>query len=285
LLDENENVIMNFDPINLSIACEMDIINELGFVVTDLEYAAMYYYDDESFTWIELAGDLNSASDTVESKVSKSGTYAVGVYFDDSMDAVPVKIDAHYPENLETIQPNDTIWAHLIENPIGSGIDFTKTQIIVDGEIVESMWNPVSNMLYYVPKEPITDGEHSFVVNAYDNNGNFSSEFSVFKVASTYIDYSFVLNHLFRFECYPNPGIENVTISIYNPGANEDVQVTLFDSKGELISVLFDGMILNGINEIQFSRNSIEETNIEPGIYFVQYRNATNAIVRKLIFK
>jgi hypothetical protein len=285
LLDESDNVIMEFDPVNLSIVTNPDIIAELNFTSEDLKNAKMYYYDDQNLTWMELEGDLNPAVDTVETLIGKSGTYAIGINYSTTMDIVPVEIVDYYPANLGTIQPDDTLWVRLYENPIGSGIDFTRSAIIIDGVEVDAEWNPVKNLLMFIPEEPMSDGEHSFAVNIYDNNNNYSNVFSVFKIASTFIDYSLVMDNRFRFECYPNPVSNTAIITINNPDDEEFARISIYNSKGELISVLHEGIIERGLNEIQISRNAIQGNEILPGIYFIKYENSRKSIVKKLIFR
>lgn len=285
LIDNSNNVIMDFNPVNMSIATDPSLIQELSFSDGDLNYAKMYYYDDEQLCWIEIEGDLNPALDTVETQISRSGTYAVGVNYTITMDHSAVEILQYYPENLQTIHPNDTLWVSLFEAPAGSGIDFAKTAIFIDGVEVDSEWNPMVGRLRYIPAEPIPEGDHSFVVNVYDNNGNTSTVAAVFKVQATNIDYSLVMRNTFEFKCYPNPTREYTTISIYNPGEKEGIELSLFNISGELIGVYYNGDIAHGLNEFVLRKDEVTDQSLIAGVYFIRLIRNGSMTVKKLIFE
>ncbi len=283
-IDESDSVVTDFDPVSLSIAMNSDILGELDLQDYDLQNAKMYYYDCDSLIWIELPDNSYPSPDMVTSKVSKSGTYAVGIAYDDSMDKTPVAIVDFFPRNLSAIQPYDTLWADLYEGPVSSGIDFTRTRIMIDGDEVEAEWNPVNNRLMYIPKQPISEGDHSFNVVAYDHNDNYSNVYSVFHVQSTGIFYQPLIENAFRIESYPNPAKENLIISVFSVKPTDRAQISLYNAKGELISILYEGVIQEGRNEFEIQRHGSLFPALKPGIYFIKYSDASRTLVKKLIF-
>jgi hypothetical protein len=78
------------------------------------------------------------------------------------------------------------------------------------------------------------------------------------------------------FSLYPNPANKNVIIK-YQPGANEDVQLRVFDLSGKSV---FEKMIPNRQTQYQ-----LESANWNAGLYFVEMRSGNRVSSKKLMIE
>jgi hypothetical protein len=182
MLDDNDEIIPDFDGGTLSLIINQDMVDELEFTDTEKALAKMYRYDDANFVWEEVAGDVDADINIVATQITQSANYAVGIAYDTASDVTPPEIQDHYPKQGNIIQPSTEHWAKLYEPVTGVGIDLTQTQIKIDGVEVEALWSPVEEKVLYTPETPLTEGEHTFEVIVKDINGNTNQVFSTITV-------------------------------------------------------------------------------------------------------
>jgi hypothetical protein len=280
IFDENDKLLLTFEPLHLSIAIENEKLNELGFGEEEKKLAKMYYYDDDSLFWIELGEDINPHIDTITSSISRSGNYAVGIELRPSDDKTAPDIQDHYPKNGENIEQVTNFWAKLYESSTGVGIDFSKTVIKIDNIEVDAVWNPVENIISFVTVDSLSIGEHTFEVIVKDYNGNTNSAKSTVNVSySTGIN---SLENIVRFDCYPVPMNDFLNIEI-NSKTSAPISVSIYNQIGQLVSNTFECQPVNEYIKVQWDRTGINYQRVKSGIYFVRIKQDDNIMVKKIV--
>lgn len=85
---------------------------------------------------------------------------------------------------------------------------------------------------------------------------------------SQQIDYS--------LNVYPNPSGDHCNISFLNP-AKEDIEISLYNSNGKLVSTVFKGILPSGKHEFRLSFNKLSN-----GFYYCTLRAGKQAISKKI---
>ena len=84
---------------------------------------------------------------------------------------VPKVLD-HYPDGLTIADAFPQVNATITGGKEGKAIDPETVRLYIDGEVVQSLYNPNTKKISYVPELPLKNGEHSFDVEARNRNGN-----------------------------------------------------------------------------------------------------------------
>jgi len=282
LVNSNNQVINEFEPVTLSIVIDNEKLNELGFGEAEKQLAKMYQYDAENLVWIELAGDSNSYIDTVSAQITNSASYAIGIGLNSNSDNTAPDIQDYYPKNGEKIGQVTNFWAKLHESPTGVGIDFSQTVIKIDDVEVEAVWNPVENIISFESIDSLSIGQHTFEVIVKDFNGNTNSVKSTFTVSNlTGIN---SIEKIVRFNCYPVPMNDILNIEI-NSKSSTPISVSIYNQIGQLVSSTFECQPVNGYIKVQWDRTGVNYQRIKSGIYFVRIKQDDNIMVKKIMLE
>jgi len=76
---------------------------------------------------------------------------------------------------------------------------------------------------------------------------------------------------------YPNPFNPSTTISFFNPAVN-NIKVTVYNAKGEMVKELFNGMTSAGIHSVKF-----DATGLNSGIYFYRLSSEKQNLTGKML--
>lgn len=280
--NQNNSILPEFNPGLLKIAINLNQFNKLGFDEGDKQQAAIFYYDFASLTWIEMPDDLHEHPDTVTTEINKSGTYAVGILYQPQSDITAPEILNYYPTEGGVFDPDSVFRAELFEPILGSGINITGSSLEIDGKEVETFWNPVQNMLYFNPKEPLDLGVHNFKITATDFNKNQVIKVIVFTVnkISTHLNETVIKN--FSLSCYPNPVNDFLTIKLENGIMQAKYQVDIINSAGQFINRVFDGTMESNSEEIRWNLKDYQNNRILSGMYFVRVKTPDSILVKKI---
>jgi hypothetical protein len=96
-------------------------------------------------------------------------------------DAIPPVIHPYSPKPGTCIQSGDIKFSVQVTDR-GSGINYKKTCMLIDGEKVPAEYVPKKNLLFFVPLKPLEEGAHSMKIIASDLVGNTSKVEVRFKV-------------------------------------------------------------------------------------------------------
>ncbi len=84
------------------------------------------------------------------------------------------------------------------------------------------------------------------------------------------------------FGNYPNPFNPTTTLSFLLP-SKEEIELTVFNIKGQKIKTLFKGIGKEGENKFTWNGTDINETPVSSGVYFYQLSNSTTTSTSKML--
>lgn len=91
-----------------------------------------------------------------------------------------------------------------------------------------------------------------------------------------------VVQENYKLNNFPNPFNPNTTIS-FNLVKDEEIEVDIYNLKGQKIKNLFQGKAKSGDNSLVWNGRDRDNKSATSGIYFVKLQTETRTIVRKLI--
>ncbi|MCB0729383.1 MAG: T9SS type A sorting domain-containing protein, partial [Ignavibacteriae bacterium] len=86
-----------------------------------------------------------------------------------------------------------------------------------------------------------------------------------------------LLNNYFLFQNYPNPFNPSTEIKFILP-ENTYVEVSIYNSIGEKIEILFDGYLTKGSHKLKFNGNKMSS-----GIYLYMLKTNNHKLVKKML--
>ena len=96
-----------------------------------------------------------------------------------------------------------------------------------------------------------------------------------FEVLETAV--SSIANDILEINCYPNPFVDNITISFSNY-EKQNIKISIYDISGKIITTLTNKQYEVGNHNITFKADKINS-----GVYFVKFYTENQIIVKKLI--
>jgi hypothetical protein len=81
---------------------------------------------------------------------------------------------------------------------------------------------------------------------------------------------------------YPNPFNPETTISYYVP-KETDVEIAIFNCKGQKVSTLVNEVISSGTHNVLWSGNDGNGKQVTSGVYFYRVKTADNTLIHKMI--
>lgn len=101
-------------------------------------------------------------------------------------------------------------------------------------------------------------------------DGSIGDYFSIIKEMSTGIQ----LNEIFeKLNIFPNPSNSEINLELFSSKSN-DIEISLFDLKGQYLQLLFEGHIASGNNTLKLN---LSKLNYTAGTYFLNIKGANNA--------
>ncbi len=195
---------------------------------------------------------------------------------------------------------NDPVFmAHLYDehginftgNGIGRDISLTLDHDPETTVILNSVFDPVLDSYQEgwvsYPFDGLEDGKHTLTLKAWDNMNNMSEKTIEFEVS---VDSQVALSGV---KNYPNPfsDITYFTFDHNKPGNNFDVEIRIFDIKGQLVNILSSNVAAEGLSVSPLSWDGTDSggTPLGNGVYiyrlFVTDEQGTQYVqTSKLIF-
>jgi hypothetical protein len=76
---------------------------------------------------------------------------------------------------------------------------------------------------------------------------------------------------------YPNPSDEGMTLDVFQQG-NERMRIEMFNSQGQLVEVLYDGVLSSGKHLLPIERQAA-------GLYTVVLSKGVHTAVQRVVFR
>lgn len=247
------------------------------FTSDDRNRVALYYYDETSRYWIRENGSRRA--DTLLVNTTRTGTWALGV-------EVTRTDDSSAPEILET-GPRGTvmtrtpeIYARIRDGEYGSGVDLSRTRIVVDADTLITTHDPVNDRLSGTPLEKLTAGDHTVTVIAVDNVGNARTTTFTFTVSGMGVN-----EEPRRFSVsapYPNP-FNPVTVIRFTIPEDGPIDFAVYDVRGAKIAMLASGFRKAGTYDVRWDGHTSDGVPAASGVYLYRLRAGTHEAQGKLM--
>ncbi|RLA93329.1 MAG: hypothetical protein DRG25_04745, partial [Deltaproteobacteria bacterium] len=140
-------------------------------------YQLAIFYWDKGKNWHFLSSKNESEKKTITAQIPFFARFAL------MRDAIPPIIHPYSPRPGTCIQSGDIKFSVQVTDR-GSGINYKKTTMLIDGEKVPAEYIPKKNLLLFDPPKPLEEGAHSLKIIASDLVGNTSKVEVRFKVES-----------------------------------------------------------------------------------------------------
>jgi len=140
-------------------------------------YQLAIFYWDKGKNWHFLSSKNESEKKTITAQIPFFARFAL------MRDAIPPIIHPYSPRPGTCIQSGDIKFSVQVTDR-GSGINYKKTRMLIDGEKVPAEYIPKKNLLLFDPPKPLEEGAHSLKIIASDLVGNTSKVEVRFKVES-----------------------------------------------------------------------------------------------------
>jgi len=88
----------------------------------------------------------------------------------------------------------------------------------------------------------------------------------------------------FRLALSPNPMTAGLTVEFASPTA-QDVELSVYTVRGELVKTLFRGRVDEGIERLQWQGENQSGCSVSPGTYFVVFRAETRTLTEKVVIQ
>jgi hypothetical protein len=88
----------------------------------------------------------------------------------------------------------------------------------------------------------------------------------------------------FRLALSPNPMSTGLTVEFASPTA-QDVDLSVYSVKGELVKTLFRGRVDEGIERLHWQGENQTGRSVSPGTYFVVFRGETRTLTEKVVIQ
>ncbi len=201
------------------------------------------------------------------------------------------------PEPFTIIAPDHVIFAsspdsisfiwHKSNDPEGGKPMYQLN--IADGvtfsHVIDQYNNILDTNFVYVPKNPLADGTYYWKVVAFNAVGAIESNIGSFHISTTSVemnDRNPLPTEYALWQNYPNP-FNPETIIVYQLPEKTFISLEIFNSLGQRVSILEQGIKEAGIHRITWNANDGRGERFPSGIYICQLKAGNKLFDRKMI--
>jgi hypothetical protein len=238
-----------------------------GFRPEDRDLVRLYSYDGKTQYWVREDGVRRA--DTLSVRTTRTGTYALGIEVNLNNDVTPPDIFESGPRGtVGTASPE--VFATIRDDLNGTGIDLSRSRIVVDADTLTTTFDPVNLRLFGVPAKPLGSGTHAVTVIAADNSGNIGTETFAFIVDLG----EGVGEEPLEFAVsapYPNPFNPSTTIR-YTLPKDCAVEFVVYDIRGARVAVLASGFRKAGRHDAVWNGRTLSGAEAASGVYLYRVK-------------
>lgn len=274
------------DELDSSVTLEMEIkesdLVENEFNLSDIDRVKIYRYDLETNSWVRLDGELDEK--TIAIDIQKMGSYGLGIEINRTNDETPPEIyESGFLKKSENNGVQE-IFAKVRDDRYGSGVDFSATFMILNGDTLNHILQPSQNRIFYQLNDdsPLTGTTEEVTIIATDMAGNQSTESFSLVVTSSEVDNE----NPDRFELmenYPNP-FNPQTVIPFNVPKAVDVKIRIYDVLGRYVATLLDERVQAGHHEVVWNSGISTGRELSTGVYFYQIVAGEFNQVKKMMY-
>ncbi len=263
-----------------------DKLLENNFPASDKKNVEIYFYDPDSVSWINEGGSVKK--DTVKAKISRMGTYALGIELKHIRDRTPPEIYEKGPDQGVIYDSSPEIYAKIRDDNFGDGIDLSRTFLMLNGDTLNTSYDPANEKIYYQfsSEDTLMDGEYTVTVEVTDFADNTVTQTFTFTLdpmpGMVGIENDSPAPGRFRvYQNYPNPFNPETNIQFDLPFSGT-VEVNVYDLRGSFIRQLITGNKPAGRHEVTWDGRNGNGSPVSSGTYFYQVKFKNKNVVKKM---
>lgn len=268
--------------VNLKMIIDEQKLVDSDFTVDDKDKVKIYYYDQDSLSWILEGG--SASDDTISVSIKKMGSYALGIEVTKTTDTIKPEIKEVGPGPGIIYDNTPEIYALISDDRFGTGVDLSRSFILLDGHTLDTSYDPTSEKLFYQVTEKDTLKRATYTVHVIvaDFADNVATTIFEFQVEVTGVEdevnipEDFVLHQNF-----PNPFNSSTTIR-YTLAISGTVEINIYDVTGRFIRNLVSGFSAQGSHSVVWDGKNASGSDVSSGIYFYQLRAADFNFVKRM---
>ena len=270
-------------PYEVKMAINEQLLIENHFSIEDKERIKIYRYDIDSLSWILEGGEL--IEDTLKISTSKLGTFALGIELINEVDNKAPEIYEMGPRQGSTHEEYPEIYGKIRDDAYGFGIDISKSNIILNGDTLNTSYDPTNEKLYYKLSEQdsLINGAISITITAVDFAGNSLQETFSFELNVTAVEDEIIPKDYKLYQNYPNPFNPETVIQFEIP-ERANVTINIYDVLGSYITTIHSGELQSGLHKVIWNGLNSRGFKVGSGIYFYQFKTDKINIVKKMQF-
>jgi len=228
---------------------------------------SLFYLDNNSRK-ITYLDNIDSSNDVFMSRINRSGRLLL------ARDVKPP-----FVRGIE-ITGNNLISLQVYYSENGSGLDYNKSEVIIDGKQIHfSVIEWTDNYIMANVMKEIADGTHELKLRLKDRSGNFSDVYEEdFNYDAKQIPGGYEL-----FQNYPNP-FNPETVIRYSIPENGRIFIGIYSILGQRIRTLVDDEKPAGTHKIIWDGKNDQGTGVSSGVYICVMRAESFKKTRKMIY-
>lgn len=292
----SESMIVNFikdgesksaDTVEASYQIKMvmhdNFLLQNNFTVDDKDKVKLYYYDDNLLNWILIGG--TRVKDSLKAVTNKLGAFALGIEVNSMDDNKPPVIQDYGPRTGSVYTSYPEIYMVVNDDVYGSGLDLSRTYIILNNDTLDISYNPAESKVFYQlsAADSIKTSEVSVKMICTDLAGNSVEENCQFTLNITGInDKNDIPGRFNLYQNYPNPFNPYTTIKFDLP-IRTFVEINIYDIRGSFVGTLFSGKMDAGHHSIIWKGVDKYGSHVASGVYFYQIKTSEFNQVKKMV--
>lgn len=270
-------------PFEVGLILDEQRLTDNDFSIKDKDRIQMYRYDIDSLSWIQEGGSWQN--DTLKVIAEKLGVFALGIELNNMKDNLPPIISDWGTLNDSTTNAYPTLFANIKDNPYGFGVDISRTSLILNGDTLDTFFNPTQNQFFYQlsSQDQLKDGLQEVTILATDFAGNEAKQDFTFQLSSTNLHETDGINGYQLEANYPNPFNTVTNFNVAIPKTTS-LSINVYDITGSYVITLFSGVLQEGAHQFTWNGTNGLGNKVAGGVYFYQLQSNDINMVRKMQF-
>jgi hypothetical protein len=270
-------------PYQIKMVMHDNKLLENNFTVNDKDKVKLYYYDDNLMNWILVGG--TRARDSLEAVTNKLGAFALGIEVNSMDDNKPPVIQDYGPKTGSIYTSYPEIYMVVNDDQYGSGLDLSRTYIILNNDTLDISYNPAESKVFYQLSvgDSIKTNQISVKMICTDLAGNLVEQNSQFTLDVTGIkNKNTIPDRFYLYQNYPNPFNPYTTITFDLPIMTL-VEINIYDIRGSFVGTLFSGKMDAGHHSVIWKGVAKYGGHVASGVYFYQIKTPEFNQVKKMV--
>ena len=232
--------------------------------------------------WILIGG--TRIRDSLIATTNKLGAFALGIEINSMEDNKAPTIQDYGPKTGSIFTSYPEIYMIVSDDVYGSGLDLSKTFIILNDDTLDISYNPTDSKVFYQlsAADSIQTNDISVKMICTDLAGNYVEENCQFTLNITGInDKNDIPDKFNLYQNYPNPFNPSTTIKFDLP-VRTQVEINIYDIRGSFVGTLYSGKMDAGHHYIIWKGLDKYGGHVASGVYFYQIRTPEFNQVKKM---